>query len=278
MFKLALNMFNCCGAHHPSPPLPAAEEDDLENPLLHASAEENHADDDPLPQSASNVEADDVAGVNDPSPPPPSPRRCDWLVITLLFLTIFGIVIYYFVKDVDHIYDDDPGFKLESVAVSSFNVSKTFPKTRWDTEVALVRLEGDFSDLDVRYEAPRLRLYSGEEGFVSSTSPSMEYSSDGKKLVLRAVFVVGKNVEDEVVRLDLLMESNTLSRIKTRLIKSFLMIDCSGLKIEFDGVGKRFGTLISGGKSCGVEICPIESHPLYDGADACTSSTKLRSN
>lgn len=291
MFKHALSIFNRSGAHHPSPPPPPPDENNLEDPLLHAAAEENDLEE-PLQQSEPNAEADDVSsplapdenegssGAGD-SPAPPSPRHWDWLVIALVFLTIFGIVIYYFVKDVNHVYDDDPGFKLESVAVSSFNVSKTFPKSRWDTELALIRPDGgNFNDLDVRYEAPRLQLYSGDEGFVSSTSPFMEYSQDGEKLVLRAMFVVGKNVEDKVVNLDLLMESNALSVVKTHSteveIKSFLMIDCSGLKIEFDGLGKRYGTLVSGGKSCGVETCPIESHPLYDGADACTSSTKLR--
>lgn len=295
MFKHAcLNIFSRSGAQHPSS-APPADENNLENPLLHAAAVEENDLEEPLPQSEPNSETD-VTGVDGSSPPAPdknhggaeeeppapaSPRRWDWLVIALVFLTIFGIVIYYFVKDVDHVYDDEPGFKLESVAVSSFNVSKTFPKLRWDTELALVLPNGgNFNDLDVRYEGPRLRLYSGDEGFVTSTSPSMEYSPDGKQLVLRAMFVVGKNVEDEVVNLDLLMESNALSVVKTHSteveMKSFLMIECVGLRIEFDGSEKRFGTLVSGGKSCGVETCPIESHPLYDGADACTSSTKLR--
>ena len=126
-----------------------------------------------------------------------------------------------------------------------------------------------------RYEVPRLWIYSGDEGSVSMTSPSLKYSRDGKKMILHGVFGMEEDVENRVVNLDMVMESNTLRIVKMHSteveIKSFLMIICEDLKIEFDPLTKRFGTLTESGKSCRVQVCPIEPHPLYDGVDKCNS-------
>ncbi|KAL1557577.1 hypothetical protein AAHA92_08137 [Salvia divinorum] len=220
---------------------------DLENPLLPA---ENAA---PLLSSTKSPD-----------------RRCEWLVPLLVLLAILATVCYYFAKEVNEAYDN-PGLRLDPVVVSSFNVSKAF-----HMGTATLSLEGNFRKLDLRYEVPRLLIYSGDEGSVSVTSPSLEYSRDGKKLILHAVFGMEEDVKNRVVNLDMVMESNALQIVKTHSfeveIKSFLMIICEGLKIEFDPLTKSIGTLIGSGKSCRVRVCPIESHPLYDGVDKCNPS------
>ncbi|KAG6417253.1 hypothetical protein SASPL_119406 [Salvia splendens] len=145
-----------------------------------------------------------------------------------------------------------PGFppadvigSLDPVVVSSFNVSNAFHKaTAWETTLSL---DGNFRKLDL--------------------------SRDGKKLILHGMFGMEEDVENQVVNLDMVMESNTLRIVKMHSseveIKSFLMIICEDLKIEFYPLTKRFGTLIESGKSCRVQVCPIEPHPLYDGVDKC---------
>ncbi|KAG6414721.1 hypothetical protein SASPL_122094 [Salvia splendens] len=240
MFTRALNVFKPSAATPPP---------DLENPLLPATN----------------------AAARFPN------RRCDWLVPLLIFLVILVTAFYCFAKDVNEAYNNaynNPEFRLDPVVVSSFNVAKAFHKaTAWE---ATLSLEGNFKKLDLRYEVPRLWIYSGDEGSVSMTSPSLKYSRDGKKLILRGVFGMEEDVENRVVNLDMVMESNTLRIVKMHSskveIKSFLMIICEDLKIEFDPLTKRYGTLTESGKSCRVQVCPIEPHPLYDGVDKCNSS------
>lgn len=272
------------GDETPEPLSTPADEYSLEDPLLPTTTDDDDDDIDIEAPPPSTVDDEDnleniptlsstrdsigsriIKIMRDP--------RCEWVIVCSLFLILFAITVFYFVVNVNGI-SNDPGFRLDSVMVSSFNVSKNIlHETTWDTALSLNLVEGD---ADVRYEAPRLWLYS-RDGFVSTTSPSLHYSPDGKKLILHAVFdSMQKKVE--VVNLDMLMEVNTMRVVNAHVseveMRWLLTIDCSGLKIEFDSLNKRFGRLIDndGDNRCKVQVCTLESYPLYEGGHKCTSS------
>lgn len=268
---------------HEDPLLPTTTDEDIEAPPPYteaATVDEDNLENIP---TLSSTDPDSIGTriINITRDP-----RCEWVIVCSLFLILFAIAVFYFVVNVNGI-SNDPGFRLDSVTVSSFNVSKNLDETTWDTALSLKYLVEGSKDADVRYEAPRLWLYS-RDGFVSPTSfPSLQYSPDGKKLILHAVFdSMQKEVErGQVVSLDMLMELNTMRVVNVHVLEVefrwVVTIDCNSLKIEFDSLSNRFGRLIDNDgdhNSCKVQVCTLESHPLYDGAHKCTtSSSDLRS-